>query len=354
MKIHPVRTLLVVLSLFAVAQIARDKAHFIDQAAAPKSKVSSSAPTSRSVVPAPTRATEAVEKLPTWAVPFGKEFWRRPSQAATAAAKSSPGTPELPPSINLGDIMDRVAFAFRDENKVSCVNGPAYRAEVGSSGVRFTPFLPDETREDRRPTSDGTVATLRTKQIRISGPATSVAGVAQSEPVVAGNTVQRLLNRDGIVEHVESTEKGLAISWVIPQRPAAGDLTVDFQIAGLQYLDRSEQGYHFADASGTPRVCVGKATLVDSSNAKWDLTTKFEDGALQITASADLLARAQYPIAIDPVVMPEFAIDTYVVPSTQDEHVPAVASNSGQFLVVWHNSTNMVNQHPTPACSIGR
>src|SRR2546426_7075519 len=47
--------------------------------------------------------------------------------------------------------------------------------------------------------------------------------------------------------------------------------------------------------------------------------------------------------------MPEFAIDTYVVPSTQDEHVPAVASNSGQFLVVWHNSTNIVGARISPA-----
>src|SRR2546425_6480448 len=104
MKIHPVRTLLVVLSLFAVAQIARDKAHFIDQAAAPKVKVNSSAPTSVAVVPAPTRLTETAEKVPAWAVPFGKEFWRRPAHAATGAPKPSAGTPELPPSINLGDI----------------------------------------------------------------------------------------------------------------------------------------------------------------------------------------------------------------------------------------------------------
>src|SRR5436190_20509349 len=100
MKTHPVRTLLVVLTLFGVAPIARNQVHLADRADAPVHKVSSSARASAPVVPASSRVSEAVEKLPTWAVPFGKEFWRRPGQVATASAKSSTGSPELPPSVN--------------------------------------------------------------------------------------------------------------------------------------------------------------------------------------------------------------------------------------------------------------
>jgi hypothetical protein len=339
MKTHYARTLFVLLALFLVALIARDKGLFNPKPNAPKPPVVTSAGSHSAAAAAPRPPVHVERDLPAWAVHFGKEFWRRPSQIPVTT-KTATGTPELPASINLGDIMDRVTFAFRDENRVLCVNGPIYRAEANSSGVRFAPFRPDETREDRRPYNDGLAATLRTK--RVSGIAITAAGSGQSEHVVAGNTVQRLLNRDGVIEHFETTEQGLAVSWIMPHKPASGDLTVDFEVAGMKYMDRTDQGHHFADASGTARVCVGKATLVDSSNTKWDLATHFADGALRITVGADLLARAQYPIAIDPVVMPEFGIDHYIVPTAQNENFPAVASNSGQFLVVWHNLTNII------------
>jgi hypothetical protein len=338
MKTHFVRTLFVVSIFLTVGIIARNNRHFVHRAKSPAPSVMSSGQASLSSVPRPIQVVETPEQAPAWAVPFGKEFWRRPSKPATTPAKSS--APDLPPSINLGDLMDRVTFAFRDENKTPCVNGPTYRAEAASSGIRFAPFRPDETREDARPFNDGVTAILRTKQIRASG--ATISPPRQAEHVVAGNTVQRLLNSAGFVEHFESTEQGLSVSWIIPQKPASGDLTVDFEVAGLKYLDRTEQGHHFADGSGTARLCVGKATLVDSSNAKWDLTTEFANGALQITVPANLLARAQYPIAIDPAVMPEFGIDNYIVPSAPSEFVPAVAHTSGQFLVVWDNPTNII------------
>src|SRR5262245_11487405 len=55
------------------------------------------------------------QPIPSWAVVFGREFWRKPATAATGGhdlpASETSGSTRLPP-IDLGQVMERVAHAI--------------------------------------------------------------------------------------------------------------------------------------------------------------------------------------------------------------------------------------------------
>ncbi|MCI0540042.1 MAG: hypothetical protein L0Z50_32960, partial [Verrucomicrobiales bacterium] len=52
-------------------------------------------------------------QAPSWAIPFGEEFWRRSS---SAPARSPVGAPAaVPNAVNVGEIIDRVSHAFETD-----------------------------------------------------------------------------------------------------------------------------------------------------------------------------------------------------------------------------------------------
>lgn len=284
------------------------------------------------------------DQLPPWAVGFGKEFWRRStSSASTTSAPpvrtTTTQSKELPASIDLGDLMDRVTHAFRGEDSGEAkINGSRYQASIGPSGLAFSPLAPSSAEDVALATTPAFAeAILRTRKVSTADRVVYATGGA-GKRVILGNTVQTLLDpSSGLVEHFEGNADGIAVSWILARPPSSGDLTVELEIAGLTFTDKTELGHHFADSSGVSRLRVGHATLVDSSGVKSDLKMHYADNALQITVPADLLARAAYPVAIDPLVSAEFGIDACPVADPLNDYEPRVAHNSGQYLVVWDN-----------------
>jgi hypothetical protein len=186
-------------------------------------------------------------------------------------------------------------------------------------------------------------ATFRTRAVRRDSRVFYDAGAATPAWAVVGNTAQALLDRDfGLVQHCEARAEGVAVTWVLPRPlPGAGPLTVNVELSGLTYAGRTKDGQHFADGTGTARLRVGNVRTVDSAGRRWEVTTHGERNGLRVEVPETTLAQATYPLAIDPVISPEFGMDN-PVPVPASGLTPAVAGNGTDYLVVWKNLDNEV------------
>lgn len=310
-------------------------------------------------------ASEQPSKVrePTWGIQYGKEFWRRPAAPVTPDPKRSQAT-HLPGKLNVGDVIERVRHAL---TRIAGESNPAviastYTAFFDGKGLILSPHLPgdsgiaggsDVERENRRPPR----FVCRTVAIH-HGHQTLYE--VHDKPLVwdyEGNVAQVRLNEQaGLVEHYELRSDGAHVSWVFGRNPAGSQAArIVLEAGGMVYAAETEQGHHFADEGGLARVRFGKATAVDAAGHTWPLAVAASQvgsgslaGAsdpgeaaaeLRIEIPSSVLSEAEYPLAIDPAIGPEFGLDNPVIgPAFGDQSTPAVASNGAEWLVVWQDS----------------
>ena len=333
---------------------------------------------------------KSAQELPVWCVPYGKEFWKRrqPDGSAVLAGKGSPNSGSKP--VNLGEVVGRVSHSFAADPTGSPpeVKARAYTAQIDGRGIRLslglsgafgtastpsqpqrdklealasqTPESPEEeealmtgltslaqqraTHAAAGPQADqpaGSPAEVRFETSAIRQGDHNLFSVSDaSEWAVLGNTAQRLLvPAGGVVEHIEANGDGLDATWLVSKRPeGTGDLTLETRWKGLTYAGETSDGHHFADTSGTARVRVGRVTVVDAKGTTWPAPLQVHDQSLVITVSEAVLSQAAYPLAIDPVISPEFGLDLpLLLASPGAQQNPAVAANGSTFLVVWED-----------------
>jgi hypothetical protein len=219
-------------------------------------------------------------------IPFGKEFWRAPSGDKIDAA------------------VERVTHAF-NESRVRSGN---YQIELIENGFSFTP-------------AGANVAA----RFRVGGDSWQTVG----------NTAQAI-GADGFVRHIETLESGAFLTWIIPSRPQGNSLEFAVEVSGVSYVGKTDHGHHFADDEGVARVRFGNATAVDSTGSKWPINVAENVGKLVVKVSAEVLANAVYPLAIDPEITAEEGIDVLEpAPSNPSVQNPSIASNGDIFLVAW-------------------
>jgi large repetitive protein len=86
------------------------------------------------------------------------------------------------------------------------------------------------------------------------------------------------------------------------------------------------------------RVRVGAAELVDSRGRRWPVAAERTAGGIRWRVAEATLAEATFPVALDPFIGAEFALDTPVpVPALGDQQDTVVASNGFGYLVVWED-----------------
>ena len=305
-----------------------------------------------------------IEDAPAWAIPYGKEFWRQPAKPVRAQAAGGTRSPAMISSdINLGDVIDRVSHAFTKDgsSQFPQVRARTYIATFDVHGLRFSPHLPeiqeavqgnatlltrsvltDAAGHSTRgfPQSDPkTEVSIRTVSIRSGNQVLYAMGAQSLRWSFLGDTAQALLNdQSGVIEHHQANSKGIEVAWVVKQRPPGeAALEIEFEIQGLGYAERSEQGHHFIDAVAISRVRVGRAFAVDSAGHRWELPTESNGGHLHVSVSKTIIAEATFPLAVDPLISPEFGMDTPVVGRAYGAS-PAVASDGTNHLVVWVGS----------------
>ena len=287
---------------------------------------------------------------PAWAVKYGEEFWHRSTAEIAKADRPNDVHSAASPPFSIGEVMERVDHALAasknsSEVEVTAVN---YRAQFDGQGIRFAPYLPASELAPI-PMLDSTAEiSLHTIAVQHDGNFIYSSATDTAEWTAVGNTAQALLSKDwGVVEHYEAQNNGVSVAWVFPTAlPSSGAIEVTANVAGLTYAGQTESGFHFADGNGIARVRISNAFAVDSAGNRWALPMEVAqaNGQLTVTLPADIQARAIYPLAIDPVVGPEFGMDKAISGSSSGSQAnPAVTSVGTNYLVVWSDSRDAVD-----------
>ena len=302
--------------------------------------------------PAAIQFCATAETAPSWSVGYGDEFWRRDPATDTATTTGpQDAASKLKPPFSLGDVVERVSHAFArgDGTALPTVTASTYVARIDEHGLKFSPHRPADATaaldDAGWPVPDaGTEALVRTVGITRGGETFYAADDGSVERAVVGNTAQGLLSPAwGVVEHFETGTEGVAVSWIFSQPlPGTGAVEVTVALDGLTRAGTDGESWHFADSGGQARVRFGAAVAVDAAGTRWDLEvlpTTDENSRLVVALSEEILAEAVFPLAIDPILSPEFGMGQSVTPpSSGSENNATVAVAGGQFLVVWEDS----------------
>ncbi len=294
------------------------------------------------------------EDAPAWAISYGKEFWRRRAAAKSVKVKPSPDAGAIPSSINLGEVIERVSRAFTvgPEGAPPGVETPTYSASLSTAGLNLTPHALglgpagalNPLTGGVRPGSE-VMATIRTEAVRQGNQPIYAAG-DQTPWVVVGNTAQRLLSPAlDLIEHYQTRSQGVELTWVLARPlPGGGPLIIEPVVSGVTYAGATEHGDHFAASDGLARLRVSKVRAEDATGQSWELTIEpaSDPGKLRLVVPEEVLAGAQYPLALDPLIEPEFGLDNPAVPESGSQYYPAVAAIGTNYLVVWEEFPSFV------------
>ncbi|MCC7066768.1 MAG: hypothetical protein IT456_28495 [Planctomycetes bacterium] len=133
-----------------------------------------------------------------------------------------------------------------------------------------------------------------------------------------------------VVEAYDVRVEGLEQTFVLRQRPPAGDLVVRGRVASdLQPvgLGGGHQELWFADDAGRPLVGYGAATAVDARGDRQPMQTTFVDGRLELRIDGAWLAEAAYPVVLDPLLTPTTMVVGSEVTSVDLVHETISASD---------------------------
>jgi hypothetical protein len=277
-------------------------------------------------------------QAPAWVVPFGAEFWRRHlARVGTPVAPRGAAVGLTP--FQLGDAIDRVTHAFEWSSPGAAAQaaGRNFRAHVDSSGLTLSPLGPA--------TAATTPIRFRTRTISLGSSEVYRGEPSASGWCVTGDTAQSLLERTpGLVVHYEVRPDGVEVAWVVARPLAAqGDLIIEAELAGARFdLPATIDDSSPADSTG-PRIRVGPAFAVDQDGRSWQVTVAVAENNLRVTVPASILAEARFPLAVDPLMTPEFALDAPMDgPSPCTRAAPVVAANESGYFVVWSHGRSEI------------
>lgn len=168
-----------------------------------------------------------------------------------------------------------------------------YELVLEGSGARFT------TRTGEAISSASGTLALRLHSAVVGGvtlpltPRPSFARRQQRVELDHGSLLERWSPRHAEVEQ----------DFVIAGRPPfGGDLVLRLAVETELALIRSESGLLFGTREGQARIAYGDLTVIDARGERLDQRTRFVDGAIELRVPGEFLARAEFPITLDPVI----------------------------------------------------
>lgn len=118
-----------------------------------------------------------------------------------------------------------------------------------------------------------------------------------------------------VVESYEVLATGLEQRFVLAERPpAAGDLRVVGALTTALWspvVASEHQSLVFRDAEGRAIVGYGAAVAIDADGDRFAMTTAHANGLVTLTLAASDLARADFPLVIDPLLTTLFSFGLF-------------------------------------------
>lgn len=224
------------------------------------------------------------------------------------------------------------------------LTGRGYRAELGSEGLHYEPVV-----------LDGAMAGARTPYLELALRSLVLTGGAlelepAGPPVRPGGVygdalVTPYLGAD-LVQLVSARPDGVELEIWLEQRPTEGGaarlefaLEGDLSLLSLETFN-GEFDAHTLGRSGA--VTIGRALAIDATGAVTELHSRLEGGSYTIELSAELLARASFPLRVDPLIGPQTPLSGL---SSAENSSPDVVFDpvGGDYIVVWQRPTSGTN-----------
>jgi hypothetical protein len=227
-----------------------------------------------------------------------------PRAAASAARADAP-----PTRISEDDAVARVLNELRPTDAGVELSHPGHRVEFDAVGLRLTP--------------------------RRGGPVWrwSLEGAAPVRPEVDGATV--VYRRGPLLERYVPRRDSVEQQFVLERRPG-GTLVIDGSVKSAGRFERSDGGWRWRTNAGA--VTLGGVTVLDARGARLPARMEVRRDRTRITVGREALARATYPVVVDPEIGPNDFRISDMGSNVEDAQHAAVAYNSqaNEYLVVWH------------------
>ncbi len=202
---------------------------------------------------------------------------------ATPSAAQSP-----PPGILRANPSTRVLHDEPGDGR-SWALGASWKASFGAEGAIYYPRV--GAGEARR-----LPHALSPDRVTIGGEAIEFERTVQA--VRSGDRVE--MDRGAFVERYDLAPDTIEQSFVFESLPRAGELVLRIPVASELEAVETDAGLEFRSERG--RITYSRAVTVDARGVRTSAATRIEDGAITIRVAADVLANAELPLVIDPVL----------------------------------------------------
>jgi len=234
---------------------------------------------------------------------LGSRAFAQSSGAAAAVAEAGPlpSAPDFAPSA----AWLRVLHDEPGDGRLWAV-GATWKASFGAEGAVYYPRV--GSKEPRK-----LPLALSPDLVTLGGE--SIAFERAAQAVRDGDRIE--LDRGSFTERYDCALESLEQSFVFETLPRAGDLVLRIPVASELDAVESAEGLEFRSDRG--RITYSRAVVVDARGRRTDAATRIENGSLTIRVSADVLADAELPLVVDPIlnaIFPDsttddtFSIDT--------------------------------------------
>lgn len=150
-----------------------------------------------------------------------------------------------------------------------------------------------------------------------------------------------------VTEAYDVLLEGLEQTFVVHQRPAAGDLVVTGAITSKMHAPNREAAHRtltFGDASGQAILNYGKAFAFDENGDRTQVHTTYQDHSITLTVPGDWLRNATFPVTVDPLVSRVFLAVSFAGASvTQADIGTDDWSVTKNVMVVTHRRASQVD-----------
>jgi len=197
--------------------------------------------------------------------------------------------------------------------------GTRYKASFGSDGAVFIPAFGSQAPHNFP-------HALSPDRVTVNG-----EPIAFESRVDARRETDRIsFERGAFVERYDLALESLEQSFVFDQLPRAGELVLHIPVASELVASEGDDGLAFSSDFGT--LTYSRAIAIDATGRRFSAPTHLVDGAIVISVTAADIARATFPLVIDPVVGTLAVIST-----TDDTREPDLAYDAfdNLWLLTW-------------------